>query len=54
MLGVVQKHKPITGKFVDIVRDALRRAISGNLNTKERECEQREKEVSQLYKVVWK
>lgn len=54
MLGVIENRKPITGEFVTIIRESLKRAFTGNLNQKEQECRAREKEVEKLYNVVWK
>lgn len=53
MLGVREDSKPVTGEFVKIVRDSLRRAFTGQLTPKECECKKREEEVSKLYNIVW-
>lgn len=54
MLGVIENRKPITGEFVDIVRESLKRAITGKLNKKELECQERDVEIGKQYNVVWK
>lgn len=54
MLGVIENRRPITGEFVSIVRESLKRAFTGNLNQKEQECREREKAIEQQYNVVWK
>lgn len=54
MLGVIENRKPVTGEFVTVVRESLKRAFTGQLNQKELECREREKKVEQLYNVVWK
>lgn len=53
MLGVIENRKPITGEFVTIVRESLKRAINGQLTEKEQKCKTREEEVSKLYNIVW-
>lgn len=54
MLGVIENRRSVTGEFVETVRQALKRAYSGELNEKERECQAREKEIEKLYSVVWR
>lgn len=54
MLGVIENRRPVTGEFVETIRQALKRACSGELNEKERECQAREKEIEKLYNVVWR
>lgn len=54
MLGVLENRRPVTGAFIDIVRNSLQRAFTGNLNSKEQKCRAREKEIEQQYDVVWK
>lgn len=53
MLGVIENRKPITGEFVTIVRESLRRAVTGQLTPKEQASKIREKEVSELYNIEW-
>lgn len=54
MLGVKEIRRPVTGEFVNVVRDSLRRALTGDLTQKERECAAREKEIEKQYNIVWK
>lgn len=54
MLGVIENRQPVTGEFINIVRDSLKRAFTGNLNKKEQQCRLREIEAEHQYNVIWK
>lgn len=53
MLGFLSTRTPVKGKFVKEVRDALERALSGNLNEEEKENVSKDRVVRQRYHVVW-
>ena len=54
MLGVREYRKPITGEFVQIIRESLRRTFSGEQTEQEKEWRKREEEASKMYEAVWK
>lgn len=54
MLGIREHRKPVTGEFIKIIRDSLRRSFSGELTQQEKDWRIREKEASSLYEAVWK
>lgn len=53
MLGVYSPREPITPEFSKQIREALRRAITGNLNEKEKEARWRLKESENYWTAVW-
>ncbi len=54
MLGVREYRKPISGEFARIIRESLRRSMTGELTQQEKECRRREEEASKLYAAEWK
>ena len=53
MLGVYSPREPITPEFSREIRDALRRAMTGNLNEREKEARRRLKESEKYWTAVW-
>ncbi len=53
MLGVYSPREPITPEFSREIREALRRAMTGNLNEKEKAARRRLKESEKYWTAVW-
>ena len=53
MLGVNSPREPITPEFSREIREALRRAITGNLNEKKKEARRRLKDSEKYWTAVW-
>ena len=54
MLGVYSPREPITPEFSREIREALRRAITGQPNEKEKEVMRREKELEKKFgRIKW-
>lgn len=54
MLGVNSPREPITPEFSREIRAALRRAMTGNLNDREKEARRRLKESEKYWTMEWK
>ena len=54
MLGVNSPREPITPEFSREIRDALLRAITGNLTPEEKDAIRRGREARKKVKIVWK
>ncbi|MBO4692605.1 MAG: capsular biosynthesis protein [Bacteroidales bacterium] len=54
MLGVKNIRTPAEGKDADAIREALVRAITGNLNEAEKEADKRFEKARSRYFVEWK
>ena len=54
MLGVYSKRKPITPDFSKEIRASLRRAMTGQLNDKEKAARQRLKDSEKYWTMEWK
>lgn len=53
MLGVNTPREPITPEFSREIRSALWRAMTGNLNERERESLRISREARKKWKIVW-
>lgn len=54
MLGVYSPREPITPEFSREIREALRRAMTGQLTEKEKEARRRLKESEKYWTMEWK
>ena len=54
MLGVNSPREPITSEFSKEIRASLRRAMTGQLNEKEKAARQRLKDSEKYWSMEWK